>query len=378
VGKQAHIYEKIAESLRRQIVDGKLAAGDRLPAVRAMARDWSCTPGTVHRAYQILSEEGLIVSRRGKGTRVAAGPLQPLASGTTGGIQAERLQWVALVHRAEQYLLEAATAGYSIEQAQGALTLAMARWRSMREPQLEADHGAAATRTLRFSGSHDLLVEHLVNVMENRTPAIEIEARFSGSLGGLLALMRGEADVAGIHLWDEASDTYNEPYVRRLFPGIRLRLLTLAHRSLGFIVPPGTAVEWSALEALGREGVRLANRQRGSGTRLWLDAQLRRLNIDHTSITGYASELTTHTAVAKEVAAGRADVGIGIQGAASAFGLDFMPLVSERYDLVFADERWDSVGVRALRQLVRDDAFKEMLEALGGYDGRESGHVRQI
>lgn len=378
VAAQVYLYEEIAESIRRQIADGTLNVGDRLPTVRAMARDWSCTTGTVHRAYQILSGEGLIVSRQGQGTRVAPSPLQPPESGGTQRTQLGRVEWAALVNRAEQYLLEAARAGYDTNQAQTAMSVAVARWRALRQLETrnkDVDKGEAA---LRFSGSHDLAIEHLATILGQGSPPIKVELRFTGSMGGLLALLRGEVDFAGAHLWDEESDKYNEPYVRRLFPGEKMWLLTLAHRWLGMIVPAGAAGDWPSLEALTGKHTRLANRQRGSGTRMWLDAKLRDLDIMGEDVAGYGSELTTHLAVAEQIADGKANVGIGIQAAADALGLDFVPLSRERYDLVFPNERWNHPQVSAIRDAIQTDGFARTLAAMGGYDSSETGRVSSV
>lgn len=378
VGRKPYLYEEIAESIRRQIVEGELDVGDRLPAVRVMARDWSCTPGTVHRAYQILGEEGLIVSHRGQGTRVAPNPLQPAESGSVQRTQLARVQWAALVNRAEQYLLEAARSGFSTDQAQTAMSVAVSRWQSLHQPDTGGDEGHATGEPIQFCGSHDLVVEYLAQMLKQASPAVVVQLRFSGSMGGLLALMRREADFAGIHLWDEESDTYNEPYVRRLFPGEKTWLLTLAHRWLGMIVPAGTASEWPSLDVLARPNVRLANRQGGSGTRMWLDAKLRDLDINGEGIDGYDVELTTHTAVAERIASGECDVGIGIQAAADALGLDFIPLSRERYDLVFPDDRWDEPLVKIIRDFIQADEFERALAAMGGYDASETGRVRSV
>lgn len=376
-GAQNFLYEEIAESIRRQIVTGGLDVGDWLPPIREMAHDWSCTPGTVHRAYRVLGDEGLVVGRPGKGTRVAGTPLPDSSSGIESEMTG-RLRWASLVNRAEKYLLEAASSGFSADQAQSALILAVARWRALREPRAGEEEPGEESNSLRFSGSHDLVVEHLARLLKETFPSIDVKLHFSGSLGGLLALMRGDADFAGVHIWDEETDHYNAPYVSRLLPGGKSILLTLAHRQLGLIVGAGQAEHWPSLEALREGKARLANRQRGSGTRLWFDAQLRRLKINGQRLEGYTSELTTHLAVAEEVDAGRADVGVGIQAAAAASGLDFVPLTRERYELVFPDNVWDRPAVEALRVIVKADSFRHTLESLGGYDSSETGRIRRV
>lgn len=193
-----------------------------------------------------------------------------------------------------------------------------------------------------------------------------------------MALLRGEADVVGCHLWDEQTDSYNVPYVERLLADVDVVMMTLVHRSLGLLVSDDMVEQVRALADLARTEIKMVNRQRGSGTRVWLDAHLRRENVDATEIAGYEREVTTHVAVAQVVADGRANVGPGIHAAAAAYGLGFVPLTKERYDLVFLQDVWESPAAVALVEYVRSDAFKRSVESLGGYDSRESGQVRQI
>ena len=369
-----YLYQEIAESIRRRIASGELAPGDRLPAVRQLALDWSCTPGTVNRAYSILNDEGLVVSHRGRGTSVSASPLHPGMQGPANAIRRPELKWATLVNRADQYLLEAVAAGYSASEAQVGLNLAVSRWQALRDThRIGAASQQEPKPTLRFHGSHDLVVETLASLMRTSSPALDLQLAFTGSLGGLMALARGDADVAGVHLWDEETDSYNEPFVRRLLPGEPVVLMTLVHRSMGLIMSSSLAPEIQSLRDLAGDGVLLVNRQRGSGTRLWLDAQLRRLGIDGSAIAGYETEATTHMAVAQRVADGQANVGVCIHAAAAAVGLDFLPLTRERYDLVFAPGVWDLPAAEALVQLVRSDSLRLSIEALGGYESVETG-----
>ncbi|RLG70325.1 MAG: hypothetical protein DRO11_06445 [Methanobacteriota archaeon] len=226
---------------------------------------------------------------------------------------------------------------------------------------------------LRFVGSHDLVVEQLAGMLRRRSPEITLEIEYAGSLGGLIALARGEADIAGAHLWDEATDAYNVPYVQRIFPGHKMALLTLAHRRLGLIVAPGNPHRIEGLSDLVRPGVTFINRQPGSGTRVWLDAQLKTLGIDPASINGYENEEITHLGVARAVAEGRADVGLGIQAAALAYGLDFVPLTLERYDLIIPEEVWPTPACQALVETVHSPEFRAAVEAIGGYEIGETG-----
>ncbi|HZD11665.1 MAG TPA: substrate-binding domain-containing protein [Candidatus Binatia bacterium] len=367
------LYQEIAESVRRRIASGELAPGDRLAAVRVLAKEWSCTPGTVNRAYLLLADDGLVVSQRGRGTHVAANVLQPDAEGNEPG-RLPSLRWATLVNRAEQYVLEATGSGFSESETQTALAVAFSRWRAIRgAPAEDATTVSTSERRLRFSGSHDLILETIAAMMETTQPGVGLRLAFTGSLGGLMALLRGEADVAGAHLWDEETDTYNVPFVQRILGRGTTRLVTLAHRSLGLLLKTSEMGKVSSLADLAKPNVRFVNRQRGSGTRTWLDAQLRRLNVDGAHIAGYEDEVVTHMAVAERVASGKANVGLAIYAAAAAFGLHFVPLTRERYDLVFMKHGARQRNIEALVKMVRSDALHSVIEALGGYDASHTG-----
>lgn len=372
-----YLYQEIAESFRRQIASGELTPGDKLPPIRRLASTWSCTPGTVSRAYRILADEGLVVSHRGKGTRVAENVLQRADWG--GGKRAsDELRWARLVNRAEQFLLEGVAADFSGSEVQAALTVALSRWRELQSTTESNKTPTQDGMQLRFAGSHDLLVENVAAALKGASPPVEVELSFSGSLGGLMALLRGEADLAGCHLWDEQTDSYNEPYVERLLADVDVVMMTLVHRSLGLLVGVDKAEQVRSLGDLRRNDVKMVNRQRGSGTRVWLDAHLRQENVDTTEIAGYEREVTTHIAVAQAVADGRANVGPGIYAAAAAYGLGFVPLTEERYDLVFLQDVWESPAAVSLVDYVRSESFKRSVESMGGYDSRESGQIRQV
>ena len=373
MAKKQHLYLEIAESIRRRIASGELGPGDKLPPVRRMAQRWNCTPGTVSRAYTILAQDGLIEGFRGGGTRVTPNTLLP---------EQPTWRWASLVNQAEQYLLTAISSGYSVQQADTALTVATARWKDLLEMGTAATPSVAQTApngdgSLRFVGSHDLLVESLARMLlENAQVLLSVD--YSGSLGGLMTLAQGNAEVAGTHLWDEATNSYNRPFVRRLLPGRRLALLTLAHRSLGLILPPGNPQKIEQLGDLAQVDLRLANRQAGSGTRVWLDAHLKALEIEPVSVSGYEREELTHLAVARAVADGEATAGLGIHAAAAAYGLAFIPLSKERYELVIPAEIWESPSIQALVDVVRSPQLGETITTLGGYDTSETGRERWV
>jgi molybdate-binding protein/DNA-binding transcriptional regulator YhcF (GntR family) len=374
---ETYVYLEIAEAVRRLIVSGEMPAGARLPSVRDMAERWRCTPNTVSRAYAHLAREGLLTARRGGGTRVAS--FRPDSSHQ----QPAGWEWANLVNRAESYLLEAMAQGHNPAHAEAALAAAISRWRELQEhptgrAAVEAvDHGRP-TGGLAFSGSHDLAVELLVRMLAGHRPPVELRTSFVGSLGGLIALARDEADISGTHLWDQATGEYNVPFVQRLMPNRSVVLLTLVTRIQGLIVPAGNPQELVSLVDLTKPHVRLVNRQPGSGTRVWLDGQLKESGIFPGAIAGYEDEETTHLGVARAVAEGSATVGLGVSAAAAAYGLDFVPLKEERYDLVVPMASWDDEDVVALPEVDRSTRFKDAVMALGGYDVSATGRETHL
>jgi putative molybdopterin biosynthesis protein len=248
--------------------------------------------------------------------------------------------------------------------------MALDGWRTIAQA-----HQPPSPATLRFAGSHDLALTWLAAHFPEVVPRFTLQLGFSGSLGGLIALEQGQADLAGCHLWDDETDTYTAPFVRRLLPGRRVALLTLVYRRLGLLVPPGNPRGLQGLADLAQPALRFVNRQPGSGTRVWLDAALRRMGIDSAAIAGYAAERLTHSDVARTVAEGQADAGFGLETAALALGLDFIPLVTEPYDLVIPAEVFERPPLRRLAEwLVTPDA-QQAIAALGGYETRQTGRV---
>lgn len=362
--EETHLYLQIAASIRQEILNGNLKPGDRLPPLREMTYQWGCSVGTVQRAYQELAGQGLVTSRAGQGTKVVEKPPS----------QADiPLQRAALIHRAESFLLEVLTAGYTPSEIEDAVRQALDRWRT-----LERQGTSPPSQTLRFAGSHDLVVTWLASHYPEISPGFNLELQFSGSLGGLIALAEGKAELAGCHLWDEESDTYNLPFVRRLLPGRRLALVTLAHRRLGLILPKGNPNRVDGLEALAHSGLRFANRQAGSGSRVWLDANLRRAGISSDHVMGYQNEKMTHLEVALAVAEAEVDVGLGLEAAAQSFGLDFHPLTLERYDLVIPAQSVESPPIQKLIGWLTSPDAQAAIARFGGYETHQTGQLTWV
>jgi len=307
---------------------------------------------------------GLVVSHVGQGTKVVDN--LPEQNQTP-------LRRAVLFNRTEAFLLETMTAGYSPDEVEQSLRMALDRWRTFSTAPEQP-----TPNVLRFIGSHDPAMALIAAHYHEVTPAYNLKLTFSGSLGGLIALAEKKADMAGCHLWDEDTDTYNEPYIYKLLPGQRVALLCLAHRRVGLIFAPGNPSGITSLADLTKKGVRFVNRQQGSGTRVWLDAQLRRAGIDPGSIEGYSNEKMTHSDVARAISKGQADVGLGVETAALSFGLDFQLLTTERYDLVIPAENWDHEACQALYAWLNTAQARAAIYNLGGYDTAGTGAVRWV
>ena len=234
---------------------------------------------------------------------------------------------------------------------------------------------AAIEHTAVAIGSHDPALDLLASELSRRSPPMRLAATNAGSYGGLVALRRGEAHLAGCHLLDPATGVYNESYVRRVLPGRAVTLVHFAQREQGLIVPNGNPKGLRTLRDLVQPGVRFVNRQRGAGTRMLLDHLLTKEDIEPSAIEGYDREQYTHLAVAADVDSGMADVGLGIRAAARALGADFIPVGMERYDLVLPDEHLSHPPVAALLAILRDPAFAEAVHAMGGYDTARMGET---
>jgi putative molybdopterin biosynthesis protein len=229
------------------------------------------------------------------------------------------------------------------------------------------------SQTIVAIGSHDLVLDLAASALRAEDPLVTLASSNVGSLGGLVALRDGLCHLAGSHLLDPATGEYTLPYVDRLLGEAEVAVVRLAHRDQGLMVAAGNPLGLGGIEDLTRAGVRYVNRQRGAGTRVLLDYELDRYGISPDAIDGYAREEPTHLAVAAAVAAGRGDAGLGIMAAARAFGLDFVPVTREPYDLVVAASAMDSPLLAPLWALLRSDRFQAAVTDLGGYSTKEMG-----
>ena len=232
------------------------------------------------------------------------------------------------------------------------------------------------SRTIVCTGSHDLLLDVISDLMSGEGGGVRLSSTHVGSLGGLMALRRGEAHMTPTHLLDEDTGVYNESYIKKLFPDEEMLLVKGVGRTQGIMVAPGNPLGIKGVEDLTR--VKYVNRQRGAGTRVLLDYKLKQAGISPSEIDGYDAEAATHMAVAAQVASGEADCGMGVYSAAHAMGLDFIPVGDEEYDFAMRPETYELPEMQCFLRLLGSDEFRSKLEELGGYSFEGSGKVIKI
>jgi putative molybdopterin biosynthesis protein len=230
--------------------------------------------------------------------------------------------------------------------------------------------------TIVCIGSHDNALDLLANILKKRYPGYSLSSAHVGSMGGLMALKRGEAHMAGTHLLDEETAEYNISFIKRLLAGRKIVLINLVYREQGLLVPKGNPKNITGFKDLTRGDIMFVNRQPGAGTRLLTDKCLRELGINNQDVKGYEREEYTHMGVASAVLSGVADTGLAILASARALGLDFIPVAKERYDLAVPREYMDLEMVECLLRIIREDAeFRDTVAGLGGYDISDMGRV---
>jgi molybdenum cofactor synthesis domain-containing protein len=232
--------------------------------------------------------------------------------------------------------------------------------------------------TVMIIGSHDITLDILADELRKTGSLIRIASGNVGSLGGLMALRKGTAHVAGSHLLETETGTYNISYIQKYLQGVPVHVFNLVTREQGLIVQKQNPKGISGIEDLTGDDVVFINRQPGSGTRILLDYKLNELGVDPSQITGYENEEYTHMNVAVAILSGLADAGLGILAAARALDLGFIPLLKEQYDLVIPSAFVDDPKIRLLLEVIRSEEFRERIKELGGYDPENSGNVWKV
>src|SRR3954453_4640854 len=300
--------QSLAQTLASEIADGHWPPGSAVPSTRMLAAELGCAPGTVARAYGELRRAGVIAGRDRARARVEAGSGPRARWWLTGG------------------------------------------------------------RRLRLAGSDDPALDALIRAAGD---AVDVVAGPRGSVHGLEAVARGQADACVLHLLHARSGRYNDSYVRRLLPGEPIVLIHLWRREVGLVVPRGNPLGLSGVADLA--GRRLAWRARGSGSRLLLERLLAEAAVEPAPESGEPAD--SHFAVATAVAAGAADAGLAVRAVAEACDLDFVGLVVEPFELAVRAEAVDSAA--GLLAHLLDPAFADRVNALGGYTLADMGaHLR--
>jgi putative molybdopterin biosynthesis protein len=226
-----------------------------------------------------------------------------------------------------------------------------------------------------IAGSNDLALELLAKNTTIQHPRYTYSISNVGSLAGLIALQNGNCHIAASHLLDPDSGEYNSSFIKKHFPGLKILAVNLAHREQGLIVKKGNPLEIKTLKSLASKKVTYINRQEGSGTRVLLDYRLKEHGIDPEEIPGYSRIAYTHMEVALEIFSGSANAGLGIFAVARQLDLDFIPLATERFDLIIPSESYTTRAVKALRGVLGSDEFKANMTQLGGYDTKDTGKI---
>ena len=229
--------------------------------------------------------------------------------------------------------------------------------------------------TLVVIGSHDPLLDEVADMLHLEDSSLFMSSSHVGSMGGIMAIRRGEAHAAGCHLLNTQDGSYNRSFMKKYFPRGDVKLVRCVGRQQGLMVARGNPLNIQKFSDIAAEGVRYVNRQKGSGTRILTDYLCKQENLDTSAIYGYDREELTHTSVAAQIVSGSADAGMGIYSAAKLYGLDFIPICIEEYDLIIPDHAWETPMVRQLIATLKSDGFRDKILSLGGYTVENPGEI---
>lgn len=238
------------------------------------------------------------------------------------------------------------------------------------------NHDEASERGEFVLAGQDILLDLLAQKLGTHPKGQPVLRSYLGSYNGLHALYQGTVQAATAHLWDGRTNQYNTPFLPYVLPGMRLVVIHLALRTVGYYVQIGNPKGFKSWSDLSRTDVKIVNRERGSGMRVLLDERLRLAGIEARSLWGYDQTSTTHLAAAASVAGGVADFALGSEKAARQVdGVEFIPLQDERYEMVFEHSNLAKPTFQALVEIVQSPAFRAELDSMGGYGTSETGCV---
>lgn len=229
--------------------------------------------------------------------------------------------------------------------------------------------------TIVCIGSHDPIIDVLADLIHVREKGYFLSSAHVGSMGGIMSLIKGETHLAPIHLLDMETGEYNISYIKKYLSNKNIKLIKCVKRIQGLMVQKGNPLDISSMEDIVKKKLKFVNRQRGAGTRLLFDYNLKKLNIKEEEIQGYEREEFTHLSVAAAVASGDADCGLGVYSAAKLMNLDFIPICNEEYDLAIPEEYLELDIIKELLQVIKSEEFLKEIDKLGGYDYSDIGTV---
>ncbi|MCQ2461151.1 MAG: molybdopterin biosynthesis protein [Clostridia bacterium] len=222
--------------------------------------------------------------------------------------------------------------------------------------------------TLTIIGSHDPLIDEVADILKRQNPDSVVSSSHVGSMGAIMAVKRGEAQMGAIHLLDEATGEYNTSFVAKYFKDGGVKLEKGVKRVQGIMVAKGNPKGIKEFKDMARDDISYVNRQKGAGTRILCDYLIKKNGMNAADIYGYEREEFTHTSVAAQIASGTADAGLGIYSAAKTYDLDFIPICNEEYDLLIDEKAYDSEKIKDFLKVLHSDELKERLKRLGGYE----------
>lgn len=232
--------------------------------------------------------------------------------------------------------------------------------------------------TIVSIGSHDIVMDIIGNFIHKKHNYLFLSSAHVGSMGGIMAMKKGECHIAPIHLMDEENGKYNESYVKKYLKDEKMALVKFVKRSQGLMLQKGNPKGIKGIADLARDDIQFVNRQRGAGTRILLDYYLDKLGIEASNVRGYDREMTTHMSVAAAVTSGTADCGLGVYSAAKTMGLEFIPIDWEDYDLLIRQKDLNKEEILKLIATMKDPEFLKLIEGLGGYDVKNIGEIIKI
>jgi putative molybdopterin biosynthesis protein len=229
-------------------------------------------------------------------------------------------------------------------------------------------------RPVIISGQ-DICLDLLANHIEKKQIGIRPLRTHTGSLNSLISMFLGESDVVSTHLLAADTNEYNLPYIRKLLVSQSYLVVHVMSRWAGLYVQKGNPKKLHAWDDLQRTGIRLVNREKGSGARVLLDEQLRIHGLSRRQIEGYDHEESSHLGVASVIASGQADIGVGIEKAARLAGIDFIPLIQESYDLVLLKTPENRLLIQTVLDILQSSGFQQEIFSLGGYEIARMGTI---